>query len=202
MYYPYDTQIKPEHEARWIETIKILDKINEGVKFDEFDQFSLSQLGIHVTETGWRISGLLGLLPLVDKATNNDESVNWDYGFQGRLMYRGNGIKISDPHLTLLLDIASMYYGVSITVMTKIAGYYRHDIGLIKGWRRLNEREQINEQKYIIPAHWNAHRPDILLNPASAKTIAMNINALLNWDITGKIKIPERNFIWSNSVLN
>jgi hypothetical protein len=197
-----DIELTKIAEARWVATIEILNQIHSGVKFEQFDQFSLSQLAVHVTETGWRITGLLGLLPLVDRAVNNGESVYWDYGYQYRLMYRGGGVKISDPHISILLDSAAHYYGVSIANLTKIVGYYRHDVGLGKGWKRISDRETANEQKYIIPASWNAHRPDILLNPASVKTVAMNIDAFLNWDITGRIKVPEKNMIWSNSCLN
>lgn len=179
--------------------IEILDKIARGHRFDEFHQFSINILSTQKSKEGWITCGFMGLLPLIEKELAVDREPFFSYGFDNRLVLHMGSISYNDPSSEMLIDRATDYFGVTSDILIKIAGY--HQIAMTFEAKGEKKSKTIAMPKYPIPAPWNTHRPDILLNPISARVISMNISAMLNWEIVGR-KFSNYHVYWSAASLN
>lgn len=187
------------HEKRWYKMIEILDRISGGHRFEEFHQYSSNVLTTMKSTEGWIVVGFMGLLPIIEKELNKEEEVFFSYGYDHKLVAHFGNINYNDLDVSLLLDHVAVYFGVSTDILIKIAGY-QQTVMTFESKRKFKTNNQVIP-RYPIPAPWNTHRPDILLNPISPHVVSMNISAMLNWETCGQ-KCSNSRIYWSYATLN
>lgn len=192
----------PLHYRRWEVLRDILWELaDKETKVSGADIYNHTVSYKKVTSEGLIMIGFMGLLVLADerlRAEEKREHSDWIFQkdqlvYVPKIRYHETVITRHIMNPTALIEAASVWLGVHIDLVEVMAAYWdsKKFIQSMVGPNKVFVNPDTYYPCYVITAHWNSHRADIITTPISALVMAENINAMLNWASTGEKRVPQ-----------